>query len=102
MVAFRIPLLRTASPVETAVFVAHAAAQESRRLGPPRREPVPDGRRVSMDVLSAIPGVGDGKARRLLDRFGSVTAVAKADERLLGKTPGVGPSTAQSIRRALD
>ena len=101
---FRVPLLRTGSTDETAVYLAQLAGQESRRLSriagrgsASRASP-----RVPLDVLGAIPGVGDGRARRLVRRFGSARAVLTATESELRDTPGVGAKTARSIRSAAD
>jgi hypothetical protein len=57
--------------------------------------------RVAMDVLASIPSVGDQRARRLLDAFGSVRAVAAASDDALLETPDIGPVTVRSLRRAL-
>jgi DNA excision repair protein ERCC-4 len=96
-----VPLLRTASTSETALWVDAIARQEERRLA--RRGPrtKPTDARVAMDVLGAIPGVGDGRARRLVERFGSVAGVTGADERDLCEVPGIGLTTARAIREAL-
>jgi ERCC4-type nuclease len=97
---YRIPILRTGSPEETAAYLAQAAHQESRRDGAgPSAERNP-GRRVALDVLGAIPGVGDYRARRLLRRFGSAGAVLSAPLRDLGEVPGIGPATARSVEDA--
>jgi DNA excision repair protein ERCC-4 len=103
---FRLPVLRTGSVEETAVFVAHIAEQEARRAARwtgatgerPRAVPRPD--RTALDVLGAIPGVADTRARRLLEQFGSVGAVLGAGPRELDEVPGVGPRTAAAVRRA--
>ncbi|MCC7140136.1 MAG: nuclease [Planctomycetes bacterium] len=104
LVAFRLPLLRTLSVDETAEFLAAIARQESRR----RHRRAASGatprpaRRVALDVLGAIPGIGDVRARRLLRRFGSVPAVLGAPPGALTEVEGVGPSSAASIRAAAD
>ncbi len=103
-VGYRIPVLRTDDVEETAQFIAHVAEQEVRRrersaqrtTDSPKRRP----QRVAMDVLGAIPGVGDLRARRLIDRFGAVGAVLAATDAELEDVPGVGPAVARSVRRA--
>jgi len=105
-VGYRIPVLRTDHVQETAVFVAQLARQEARRTErwaerdatPPQRKQ----QRVAMDVLGAIPGVGDLRARQLIDRFGAVRAVLAASEADLTDVPDVGPATARSVRRAAE
>ncbi len=104
MIQLRIPLLRTSSVDETAEFLAQLAAQESRRAAPPPRSPAPRPHavRAALDLLGAIPGVGDYKARRLLDSFGSVKEVINAPENALRDAPGIGPVTARAVRRTAD
>ena len=52
-------------------------------------------------ALDDVPGLGDVKAKALLRHFGSVRAVAQADEAELREVPGIGPVLASTIRRAL-
>lgn len=99
---FRIPLLRTSSTEESAVLLAQLAGQESRRLAR-----IGDANKnsrgspgIPLDVLGAIPGVGDRRARRLVSRFGSAGAVLAASDAELRGTPGIGEETARSIRSA--
>ena len=103
-VGYRIPVLRTDDVHETAAFVAHIAEQEMRRMErwTQNRTPRPQRKqqRVAMDVLGAIPGVGDLRARQLIDRFGAVGAVLAASEAQLEDVAHVGPATARAVRRA--
>jgi excinuclease ABC subunit C len=55
---------------------------------------------VALDVLGAVPGIGDYRARRLLRRFGSVRAILEAPPADLAETPGVGPVSARAIDAA--
>lgn len=48
-------------------------------------------------ALSLVPGVGPGRIRGLLARFGSAVAVLGASARALAGVPGVGPQTAAAI-----
>jgi DNA excision repair protein ERCC-4 len=100
LVGYGVPLLRTASVGETAEWVEVIARREERRLARRPAEVAPSDARVAMDVLGAIPGVGDARARRLVERFGSVRAVLAAREDALGDVPGIGPVTARAIRAA--
>jgi excinuclease ABC subunit C len=52
-------------------------------------------------VLSGIPGLGPARIRELLSHFGSVARVRAADEEALAQVPGIGPTTAAAIHRAL-
>jgi ERCC4-type nuclease len=53
-------------------------------------------------VLQGLPGVGSGRAARLLERFGSVQAVAAASAAELASLDGLGEITAARIRWALE
>lgn len=99
---FRLPMIRTATVDETAGFPAHLAGRERRRLTDPRESAERTPGRAAMDVLAAIPGVGDVRARRILRTFGSVRAVAGADERALREVEGVGRATARAVTSAFD
>ncbi len=100
LVGFRLPLLRTSSVEETALTLARIARQERRRLAGRPRPPRPTPARRALDVLAAIPGIGDERARRLLADFGSVQAVACAGEADLAETEGIGPHLAGVLRAA--
>lgn len=102
LVGFRLSLLRTLSRDETVEFLVTIARHESRRqartssgTSPPR-----PAQRVQLDVLGAIPGIGDVRARRLLRRFGSVPAVLGAPSDARTEVEGVGPTSAAAIRAA--
>lgn len=51
-------------------------------------------------MLSAIPGVSTVTAKLLLDRFGSVAAVATASPAALARTPAIGPKRSAAIAAA--
>ena len=48
-------------------------------------------------ALSLVPGVGPGRIRALLARFGSAVAALEASRKALAKVPGIGPQTAAAI-----
>jgi len=52
-------------------------------------------------VLEGCPGVNAELARRLLQHFGSVAGVARADLATLRAVPGIGPKKAQRIAEVL-
>jgi Fanconi anemia group M protein len=52
-------------------------------------------------VLESLPGISSGIAEALLERFGSVRAVAMADESELASVKGVGPKRSREIIRVL-
>jgi len=53
-------------------------------------------------VLEEIPGIGPSRRKALLRHFGSARALAGATVIELSQVPGIGRSTAQRIREALD
>ncbi len=50
-------------------------------------------------ALSMVPGVGQGRIRALLARFGSAEAALYAPRHKIAETPGVGPQTADAVAR---
>jgi DNA excision repair protein ERCC-4 len=101
---YRLPVLRSVDPAETARLLLYAGRQLRRsqaadalRSGyrPKTR------RRRQLRVLHALPGVGSDRAASLLDAFGSVQAVMSADEAALQAVAGIGVRTAAAIREVL-
>jgi excinuclease UvrABC nuclease subunit len=56
---------------------------------------------VQSRILQGLPGVGPERARRLLDRFGTIEAVIAAPAEGLAAVPGIGKGTAEGIRWAV-
>lgn len=52
-------------------------------------------------VLESLPGISSGIAEALLERFGSIRAVAKAEEHELASVKGVGPKRSREVFRVL-
>jgi Fanconi anemia group M protein len=50
-------------------------------------------------VIAAIPSIGPATARALLEHFGSVETIFRAQTQELTKVRGVGKHTAQTIRK---
>ena len=99
-----IPLLRSMDPEETASLMLFAARQGRAVVSgaQPRQGGRPRGKaRVQSRILQGLPGVGPERARRLLDRFGSIEAVIAAPADALVSVPGIGPGTAEAIRWAV-
>jgi excinuclease ABC subunit C len=57
--------------------------------------------RVRATLLTEVPGIGEGKARRLLQAFGSVTRMLQSGEEAIARTPGIGPRLARRIVDAM-
>lgn len=101
---FGIPVLRSFGPKETARLMLYAANQlratASSALPRPGRRPKGK-RRIQLGLLQGLPGVGPWRAKQLLDAFGTVEAVLRADADALESLPGIGGKTAQAIRWAI-
>ena len=67
------------------------------RAGKPMEDP-----ERQVFILGGLPGVSDVLARRLLERFGSVSNVLVAPVTELAEVDGIGPGKASEIRRILD
>ncbi len=105
-----IPLLRARDAGESARLMRYAARQlralgdASRREALPRPLPArrPKGKRkTQLHILQGLPGIGPKRARRLLERFGSIEAALTASIEELASTSGIGPATAEAIRWAV-
>lgn len=123
---WRLPLVRSASLDDTALWVQALLSGKRRRSEPPdwrrvtpggarrpesvrprgpRKRPVPAGLRARQQtraILGAIEGVGPARARSLTETFGSLAAVLAADHDELARVPGVGTRLAARIRQALE
>ena len=67
--------------------------------GVPFRDPPPDTaeEQRALVALSLVPGVGPGRIRALVSRFGSAAAALSASRTALADVPGIGPQTAAAI-----
>ena len=96
-------LLRAREPIETARLMLYAARQarvvtrgiSARRFAGKRPKMK---RRVQLQMLQGLPGIGPERACRLLDKFGSIDAVLRAEIEELMDVSGVGMKTATTIR----
>jgi len=100
-----LPLLRAVDGDETARLIRYTAIQgRAQAIGAvPRPGQRPRGkRRTQSHILQGLPGIGPERARRLLDRFGSVEAVIAASAEGLACVDGIGERTANAIRWAVE
>ena len=58
-------------------------------------------RRIRESRLDDIPGIGTNRKQALLRHFGSVARLARAPEAAIAKFPGIGPTLARVIKKAL-
>jgi ERCC4-type nuclease len=123
---WRLPVLRSASLADTALWIRELAGRgrarreppdwravspsgsrrpAAARLSAPRKPPVPADlrqRRQTQAILAAIEGVGPVRAEALAREFGSLAGVIAAGHDALASVPGVGTRLAARIRLALN
>lgn len=96
-----IAVVRTEGPERSAEWLALLHRQEAR--GPSRRRPAGRKRpererdRIAEDALASLPGISVVKARELLAEFGSLAALAGAEEAKLRRVAGIGPKIARQL-----
>ncbi len=101
---FRLPVVWVRSPAEAAQIVALLARREQveGRAYPAIREGKPPTlKEIQEYVVAGLPGVELTLARRLLEFFGSVEAVFRAEKEELMKVRGVGEKLAERIRTVI-
>jgi len=99
-----IPILRSMSADETARLIVYAARQLQAvgKSGFPRLGYRPGSKKGrQLFILQGLPGVGRERALRLLEKFGNVEAVIRAEREDLLSVEGVGAKTADQIRWAV-
>jgi ERCC4-type nuclease len=104
-VFYGLAVLRARDATETARLLVYLGrqAQEFASGSWPRRGYRPKGKRArQLFVLQGLPGVGPERAARLLERFGSVQAVAVASSDELATVDGIAETTAARIRWAVE
>lgn len=53
-------------------------------------------------IVCSLPGISDGKAKLLLEHFGTIGAILTASEKELCEVEKIGPKGAQKIRKVLE
>ena len=99
-----IPILRSKDPSETAKLMVYIGRQiESMAMGGVQRHGYrpKNKRKRQLFILQGLPGIGPGRAGRLLDRFGSVEAAISASSSELQSVDGIGKSIADKIKWAV-
>lgn len=101
---FRIPVLRSAVPEETAHLMLYCANQmrAAAKGALPLHRHRPKGKhRTQLAVLQVLPGVGPKRANALLEKYRTVEAVIQAASDSIQEIPGIGRGTAEAIRWAV-
>lgn len=101
-----VSVLRSSTPLDSALWIARLAARaqrvrSSRAVTYPPRRPRRTPAEAAEVALTAIPTISPRAARALLDRFGSVAAVAAASVKDLRAVDGIGRKRAAEIAAAL-
>ena len=104
---FRIPVIHTPDAEQTANFLitlVNKNLQEGKAAGPllkkiRKENPV---FLQQLSVLSAVPGVGDKLAARMLEKFKTPQRALNASAAELATIPGFGLARAQRLRKILD
>ena len=58
-------------------------------------------RQDRLSVLESLPGIGSTTAKRIIEHFGSIEALTKAETSELCEVSGIGPATADKIKKIL-
>jgi excinuclease ABC subunit C len=87
-------------PNSTALFLLQRARDEAHRFANAYHRRLRDGARLR-SPLDAVPGIGPGRRRALLRRFGSVRRLREATIEELVTVPGITPEVATRIQEAL-
>ena len=99
-----IPVLRAKDAAETAKLIVYMARQletiDRGGVHRPGYRPK-DKRRKQLFILQGLPGIGPGRAERLLDKFGSVEGVISAGSDELQSVYGIGKNVADRIKWAV-
>lgn len=80
---------------------ARRAAPGGGRSGRKVAPPIDPALAVQVAALKRVPGLGPAKARRLLEHFGSLSALRAAGETSIAAVPGIGEGLARAVRQAL-
>src|SRR5581483_9196611 len=97
-----IAVVHSRDAADTALWLHRLAVRQDRRRrapgpAPSRRTLAPPG----LSVLQGIPGISEGTARALLERFGSVERLLAAGPEEWAQVSGVGPVRAHALAEAL-
>jgi DNA excision repair protein ERCC-4 len=103
MLIFDLPVFRSADPAESARLILYTGSQLIRLRDPehisswPAKTRPKRKRTQQLRILQSLPGIGPDRAKRLLERFGTVRACFDASMDELRKVEGIGPKIAAAI-----
>jgi Fanconi anemia group M protein len=103
---FKIPIISTANAMESAELIRAIAYREQFEN---KRMPVVRGEKHAMSlqerqrfIVESLPNISALLAHRLLEQFGSVNALFKADLDELTNVKGIGKKTAKEIKEVIE
>ena len=106
MLIFDVPVFRSADRAESARLILYIGSQLVRLRDPdylPYRQAKAKRKTTrQLRVLQSLPGVGPDRARRLLERFGTLRACFDASKTELLKVEGIGPKIAEAIDQVIN
>jgi DNA excision repair protein ERCC-4 len=106
MLIFDVPVFRSAEPAETARLIYYIGSQLVRLRDPgytPYRQAKAKRKKTrQLRVLQSLPGIGTDRAKKLLDRFGTVRACMTATPAELSEVEGIGSKTAAAIDQVIN
>jgi DNA excision repair protein ERCC-4 len=106
MLIFDVPVFRSTEPAETARLIYYIGSQMVRLRDPgytPYRQAKAKRRKTrQLRVLQSLPGVGADRAKKLLQRFGTVRACIAATPAELCEVEGIGSKTAAAIDQVIN
>lgn len=101
---FRIPLLYSPSPEETAKIILFAASQLKRSSYLNNTYPRHNGKnkaskkqKIQSHVLQGFPGIGPKRAKELLNKFETLSAIFNASHHQLANVAGMGKSRIKNL-----
>jgi DNA excision repair protein ERCC-4 len=105
MLIFDVPVFRSTAPAESARLICYIGSQLARLRNPgyaPYRQAKAKQKKTrQLRILLSLPGVGPDRARKLLDRFGTVRACFTASPTELSEIDGIGSKTAAAIDQVI-
>lgn len=104
-VSYRIPILHSKNPVDTAGLLVAIAKREKEANAPePPLHPKKPATLAQQQeyIIASLPGIELKLARALLQKFGSVREIINATEEQLQKVELIGPKKADEIKKAID
>lgn len=103
-VIYKIPVLRSLKPAETAQLIRMTTRQIIARGKPYYyRKKTRSGskRKQQFMMLQSLPGVGADRAQKLIEKFESVEDIVLAEIEDLAEVEGIGIKTAERIKRVV-